>query len=166
MLLTNRFFNVFRTAARGLEAQRIAMGTATENIANAQTSRTEDGTPYALKRAVHAVPDAYYSRFNQLLNRMQGSMQTQDARHAQGISLRRRLHDQELGPLTEVTEQVEERLEYDPSHPHADANGYVHYPDVNVVEEMARMISANRVYEANLASIKAAKEIIKGTLEI
>ena len=59
-----------------------------------------------------------------------------------------------------------ERLEFDPDHPDADADGYVHYPDVNVVDEMARMISANRIYEANLTSVQATKEMIKRSLEI
>jgi flagellar basal-body rod protein FlgC len=54
----------------------------------------------------------------------------------------------------------------DPTHPHADAEGYVEYPDVNIVEEMAHMVSANRIYEANLSAVQAAKEMIKRTLEI
>ena len=58
------------------------------------------------------------------------------------------------------------RTEYDPMHPHADENGYVQYPDINVVDEMARMMSANRIYEANLTAVQAAKEMIKRTLEI
>ena len=130
-----RIFSVFRTAARGLEAQRIALGAASENVANAATSRTADGTPYAIKHAVH---EALY----------------------------RRLPDQDLGPETEIAEETRLRLEYDPTHPHANADGYVEYPDVNVVEEMARMMSANRIYEANLSTVQAAKEMIKRMLEI
>jgi len=84
----------------------------------------------------------------------------------EGPALRRKLADQNLGPLTEIEEIEAERLEYDPTHPHADENGYVRYPDVNVVEEMTRMISANRIYEANLTALEAAKETIKRTLEM
>ena len=93
-------------------------------------------------------------------------MSRTDPRHAAGTSLSRRLPDVEMGPTTEVQEEVKLRAEYDPTHPHADASGYVHYPDVNVVDEMTRMISANRVYEANLSAVSAAKEMIKRTLEI
>lgn len=165
MLLTPRFFNVFRTAARGLEAQRIAMGTATENIANASTSRTANGDPYEIKRAVHEVADDY-ARFDELLEKSKGELNVRDGRHLGGSTLRRRLQDQDLGPQTEVQQELRERLEYDPTHPHADAEGYVHYPDVNVVDEMARVMSANRIYEANLTTVQAAKDMIKKTLEI
>lgn len=166
MLATNRFFSVFRTAARGMEAQRIALGTASENIANATTSRTEDGTPYAMKRAVHEVEDDRYNRFANMLDQMRMPLQRTDGRHMDNVTLRRQLPDVELGPLTEVEEDLRLRSDYDPTHPHADVDGYVQYPDVNVVEEMARMISANRIYEANLSAVQSAKEMIKRTLEI
>ncbi len=161
-----RIFSVFRTAARGMEAQRIALGAASENVANANTSRTANGTPYAVKHAVHEALGGRTIRFSHLLSRMRSEMQTSNTRHLGGASLHRRLPDQELGPQTEIAEEVRVRLEYDPTHPHANAEGYVAYPDVNVVEEMARMMSANRIYEANLSTVRAAKEMIKRTLEI
>lgn len=166
MLLGNRFSSIFRTAARGLEAQRIAMSTSAENMANASTSRTEEGEPYAIKRATHAVADENYDAFRQHLNEASGRMRVYSSQHLDEPALRRKLRDADLGPITEVQEEVKERLEYDPSHPHADENGYVHYPDVSVVEEMSRMMSANRLYEANLSTVQAAKEMIKRTLEI
>lgn len=167
MLLGDRFSSVFRHAARGLEAQRIALGTHTENIANAKTTRTEDGTPYQIKRAVHEVTQEDYTRFSEVLNRSTLDLQAGSGDQSiSGPSLRRRLHEMELGPTTEVAEQLDERLEYDPSHPDADADGYVHYPDVNVVEEMSRMMSANRIYEANLSMVSAAKQMAKQTLQI
>ena len=165
-MLENRHFSVFRTAARGLEAQRIAMATATENIANAQTTRTADGTPYAIKRAVHEAADDRYDSFASILNEMRTEVNKTDPRHLDGSTFRNDLGEIELGPETEVQEELRVRLEYDPTHPHADENGYVTYPDVNVVDEMARMISANRVYEANLSAVQSAKEMIKRTLEI
>ena len=161
-----RIFSVFRTAARGMEAQRKALGAASENVANATTSRTATGNPYALKRAVHEALGERGMRFSNMLNQMRTDMQQRDPRHLGGNALRRRLVDEELGPETEIAEDLKVRLEYDPTHPHANAEGYVEYPDVNVVEEMARMMSANRVYEANLSAVQAAKEMVKRTLEI
>lgn len=161
-----RIFSVFRTAARGMEAQRKALAAASENVANATTSRTADGTPYALKRAVHEALGDRTMRFSNLLHQMRTDMQKTDPQHLGGNALRRRLTDDELGPETEIAEDLKVRLEYDPTHPHANAEGYVEYPDVNVVEEMARMMSANRVYEANLSAVQAAKEMVKRTLEI
>ncbi len=161
-----RIFSVFRTAARGMQAQRIALGAASENVANATTTRTANGTPYAIKHAVHEALGGRDLRFSYLLSRARGEMQTSDPRHLGGASLHRRLPDQEMGPETQIAEEARVRLEYDPTHPHANDDGYVAYPDVNVVEEMARMMSANRIYEANLSTVRAAKEMIKRTLEI
>ncbi|PAP75773.1 flagellar basal body rod protein FlgC [Rubrivirga marina] len=165
MLSPLRSFSPFRTAARGLEAQRVALGVATENIANATTTRTADGTPYQPKRAVHEAPAALRA-FESSLRAARLPLQTANGRHIGGVRHQLATNGPELGPTTEVVGEARERLEYDPTHPDADADGYVHYPDVNVVDEMARMISANRIYEANLTSVKAAKEMIKRSLEI
>jgi flagellar basal-body rod protein FlgC len=164
MLSPLRSFSPFRTAARGLEAQRIALGVATENIANATTTRTADGTAYQPKRALQTAQDG--GGFGARLRRAQLPLQRSDARHLRGVQIGTAGSPAELGPATEVVGEARERLEYDPTHPDADPDGYVHYPDVNVVDEMARMISANRIYEANLTSVKAAKEMIKRSLEI
>ena len=165
-MIGDRFFSVFRTAARGLEAQRIAMGTATENIANATTTRTDDGTPYARKRAVQTGPNQNGIRFGDVLDGFSSRLQQRHERHFSEGILDRFDQPGELGPETEVQEELALRSVYDPTHPHADANGYVEYPDINVVDEMTRMMSANRVYEANLTAVQAAKEMIKRTLEI
>lgn len=71
-----------------------------------------------------------------------------------------------LGPKFEVVEEEQFRYEYDPNHPDADENGMVRYPDVDLIREMTQMVSANRLYEANLSSIEAEKEIIKRAFEI
>lgn len=157
--------SIFRTAARGLEAQRLALGAATDNIANATSSRAEDGNAYAIKRAVTSV-DERQGRFGRMLTEARTRLQRSDARHFPNGRLIGRFRDGDLGPETELAESTVERLEYDPDHPHADLDGYVHYPDVNVVEEMAHMISANRIYEANLTTVQAVKEMLKRTLEI
>lgn len=162
----DRYFSVFNTVARGLQAQRKAMGAAAENIANANTTRTADGDPYRIKRAVHEAPNTRYSTFYNLLNKMQTRVAEGDEDHISGSSLRRLLDDGQLGPITTIEEVEDYRLEYDPSHPHADENGYVRYPDINMVEEMARMISASRLYDANLTALEAAKGMIKQTLKI
>ena len=166
MLINDRFFSVFRTSARGMQAQRIALAAASENIANASTTRTADGSPYAIKRAVHRVSDEEYTRFSDLIDQVDGEMVTKDGRHLSGLTLRSRLHKADLGPTTEIDEKTRLRQEYDPTHPHADADGYVYYPDVNIVEEMAMMVSASRIYEANLSAVQTAKDMIKRTLDI
>jgi flagellar basal-body rod protein FlgC len=71
-----------------------------------------------------------------------------------------------MGPEFRVTESENFRFEFDPNHPDADENGMVKYPDVDLVREMTQLISANRMYEANLSSVQAEKEIIRKSLEI
>lgn len=166
MLINKHTFSSFRNVARGLAAQRIAMGAVTENIANASTTRTADGTPYAMKRTIHEVSDGRYRRFDTLLNKIQGDMELTDARHFGSSSLRRRLPEVEMGPTTTIEPTPAYRTEYDPSHPHADKQGYVQFPDINVVEQMAQLVSAHRIYEANLSAFQTAKEMTKRTLEI
>ena len=73
----SRILSFFRTAARGLEAQRqSALSTATENIANAQTTRTANGQPYSVKRALHRVEGEQYQQFGQMLASMQTELKT------------------------------------------------------------------------------------------
>lgn len=149
-----------------MNAQRRTMGAATENIANASTSMTEDGDAYALKRAVHEVDNREYTRLGRGMESPEMDLRTTDGDHVSGRSLQLERSVGRLGPHTEIQEVEKERLEYDPSHPHADEDGYVHYPDVNVAQEMARMVSANRVYEANLSAVEATKSMVKQTFKI
>ena len=101
-----------------------------------------------------------------MLSNMRTDMSQTDGSHLTSSLQRDRMQKLDLGPNTEIVEERRIRREYDPTHPHANPEGYVEYPDINVVEEMARMVSANRIYEANLSSVQSAKEIIKRTLEI
>lgn len=154
-----------RISARGMAAQRRKLAAATENLANASTSRTEDGDPYALKRVAQEAGDDH-ARLEQLQTDTDTELRTMSERHLQGTSQRFERKMENLGPTTEVEEVEKERLEYDPSHPNADEEGYVHYPDVNVAQEMARMTSANRVYEANLTAVDATKKMMRETFKI
>lgn len=154
-----------QTSSRGMAAQRRKLAAATENLANTNTSRTEDGDPYALKRVVQEADDARL-RGARGQNALRLDPRTTDDRHLEEASFPPGRAADAAGPTTEIEEVEKERLEYDPSHPHADEEGYVHYPDVNVAQEMARMTSANRVYEANLTAVDAAKKMVQETLKI
>jgi len=162
---TPPLFAAFRAAARGLQAQRVAMQAASENIANATTTWTEEGGPYRVQRTLQFAPRGY-GAFGGALREARLDLARADARHLPGHALRRVGGPAEVGPETSLIELDTERIEYDPDHPDADLDGYVHYPDVNVVTEMAHLISANRIYEANLSTLTAAKEMLKRTLEI
>ena len=162
---TPPLFAAFRAAARGLQAQRISMQAASENIANATTTWTEEGGPYRVQRTLQFAPQGY-TAFGGSLRQAQLSLTRSNGSHLSGHDIRRVGSPTELGPETSLIELDSERVEFDPEHPDADFDGYVHYPDVNVVTEMAHLISANRIYEANLSSLTAAKEMLKETLSI
>lgn len=162
----DRFFSVFKTAGRGLALQRRNIAVASENIANANTTRGLDGrSPYKPKRVRASVSNQ--QAFGLTLQDSVIEMRTSSSFHrsAPGIEIGP-AGTSNLGPQVEVVEQEEYRFEYDPTHPDADENGMVKYPDVDMVEEMTNMVSANRLYEANLSVIEAEKEIIKRSLEI
>lgn len=161
----DRFFSVFKTAGRGLAAQRQQISIAAENIANANTTRTADGGPYRPKSLHLTVGNR--TDFDNALENSLLQMSTSRAEHlAEPTPLDANGGTQDLGPEAQVVEQERFRYEYDPDHPDADENGMVTYPDVNMVEEMTRMVSANRLYEANLSVIEAEKQIIKRSFEI
>ncbi len=161
----NHFLPSMRTAARGMAAQRRKLGAATENLANANTSRTEDGDPYALKRVAQEASDDH-AQLERFQPDPDTELRTTNDTHMQGSEPPLERGTDTSGPTTEVEQVEKERLEYDPSHPNADEEGYVHYPDVNVAQEMARMTSANRVYEANLTAVDATKKMVRETFKI
>jgi flagellar basal-body rod protein FlgC len=162
----DRFFSVFKTAGRGLAAQRKQISVASENIANANTTRRLGGRgPYRPKMLHATVGDR--TRFQKALKNSILQMQTSDGSHmTQPGTQQNQGRIVDLGPQTKVVEQQKFRFEHDPDHPDADENGMVKYPDIDMVEEMTRMVSANRLYEANLSVIEAEKSIIKSSFEI
>lgn len=140
-------FNSFNISSSGMTAQRLRTDTISQNIANVNTTRTSDGTPYVRKTVVFAQKDP--SPFSEVLLTTTGVV-------GNGVKVTSIVEDTET-PMTEV---------YDPSHPDADENGYVTYPNVNVVTEMTNLIDATRSYEANVTAFNAAKSMAMKGLEI
>lgn len=140
-------FSSMRVSASGLDAQTKRMNTISSNIANAETTRTEEGGPYRRKDPIFAA-QTDREHFAEVLD-------TALDENVQGVQ------------VTEIQQdQKAPRMVYNPSHPDADANGYVAMPNVNPVEEMANMISAQRSYEANVTALGAAKSMAQKALEI
>lgn len=162
-MLPDRLSSTFQTAAQGLALQRERIEVASRNIANARTSTPKgSGEGYRLQRVQTLAPKQ--REFLNVLNETMGGLKRTDPKH---MGLGPDVSKQgSLGPDFHVSKSNSFRYEYDPNHPDADENGMVQYPDVDMVREMAEMVSANRLYEANLSSIQAEKEIIKRALEI
>ena len=147
--------SLFQTAASGLEVQKKRLEAAAQNIANSRVSSTPGSIGYQIKSVSSKGPEDT-DFLNVFQNQLEGSESIIDGSDSAN----------NLGPTSEIVETAKYRYEYDPSHPDADENGMVQYPDVDMVREMASMVSANRLYEANLSVIEAAKQIMKRSMEI
>lgn len=134
------------SSASGLTAERLRMDVIANNIANANTTRTEDGGPFRRRVAVLQSNQP----FQAFLEQAQSGAAPQG-----GVR---------VAAITEDPRPF--KIKYDPSHPDADANGYVQLPNVDVVTEMVDLIGASRAYEANVTAINAFKAMAMKALEI
>ncbi len=167
-MLPDRLFSSFQTASQGMNVQREKISAATRNIANAGTSAPAGSQnvykPQSVQTSIGDRQD-----FQRMLLDNVSSLRQTEARHigTSGMGTASMpTGSQNFGPQAEIVEAESFRHEYDPNHPDADENGMVRYPDVDLIQEMTRMVSANRLYEANLSAVEAEKQIIKRSLEI
>lgn len=141
--------NALNVSASGMTAQRLRMDIISQNIANVNTTRDEDGNPYVRKEVVFAEKSG--SSFGDVLSRA-----TATGSVGNGVKVTKIVDDN----------TTEMKKVYDPSNPDADSDGYVTYPNVNVVQEMTDMIDASRSYEANVTAFNATKNMALKALEI
>lgn len=160
-----RFFSALNVSANGMSAQRKRMNAIASNIANAETTRTEDGGPYTRKMVL--MHEQASGTFSKMLNGDEFNLGVTNKFHISAGQSDGSINALVNGVNAEETEdKTPFKMVYDPSHPDADNNGYVEMPNVNVVNEMVDMISATRSYEANVTAINAAKTMAKDSLEI
>ena len=159
-------FGAIDISATGLSAQRRRINAVASNIANVDTTQTEEGGPYKRKRVAMRPMEThrpFRTTLDAEVNKLARTNRSHLAQKEQQIS-------EAAGTGVRADEFSEEpaapRLEYDPSHPDADENGYVALPDINVVTEMVDMIAATRAYEANVTVISAAKDLVMRALDI
>jgi len=131
-------FTALDLNASGLTAQRKRVEISSANLANSHTTRTEDGGPYRRKDVI-----------------FQTTM---------GEAMGEGLEGVEVSEVVEDPRPFDRR--YEPGHPDADQEGYVSYPNVSVMEEMANLVAAARSYEANISAISVLKAMINRTLDI
>ena len=145
-------FNALNISASGLTAQSVRMDTISQNIANSNTTRDKNGEPYRRKTVVFA------------------ERGTDPFKTALSYSMTKHASNKN-GNGVKVTSIVEDHVTamakvYDPSHPDADEDGYVIYPNVNTVTEMTNLIDATRGYEANVTAFNATKNMLLKGLEL
>ena len=141
------FMTALDIGASGLSADRTRINTIAMNLANAKTTRTPFGGPYRRRTVVQVsteVDDPFSVHMRSALDREVKGVRvlgiTQDKRPLRGV--------------------------YEPGHPDANEEGYVFYPDINVVEEMANLMTTQRNYEANVTTVEAIKGMYNKALEI
>lgn len=148
-------FTSINIAATGMSAERLRSDVISNNIANASTTRTQEGGAFKRSRVVFEPVSASHPQF-----RSPFIPSDLDNGPGKGVKVREIVKDTE----------TQGRLVYDPSHPDAIQSGpnkgYVEYPNVNIVNEMVDLISASRAYEANSTVVEGAKSMFSAALEI
>jgi len=162
-----QIFDSLVISASGLSAQRRKLTAIASNIANVDTTRTDEGGPYKRRRVV-MLEAPKLSKFSTMLAEQKNRLELTHPGH---------LLEPEPGPDVfrvgsgVLTQEVREeptkpRLVHDPNHPDAREDGYVVYPDINVITEMVDLIAASRAYEANVTAMTAAKDMANKALNI
>ena len=162
-----QIFDTLDISATGLSAQRRKSTAIASNVANVDTTRTDEGGPYKRRRVV-MLEAPKLSKFSTMLEQQSSRMRSTSDRHMLEGEPRPGEIFTGAGVLSqEIREEaVKPRLVYDPNHPDAREDGYVVYPDINVVTEMVDMIASSRAYEANATVLSAAKDMVNRSLEI
>ncbi len=140
-------FSSLSISASGMAAQRARAEMLTENLANAETTRTPDGGPYRRKDVVFETQTAapsFGSAFDSALQAGPAGVQVSEI----------------------LVDQRDPEMRYLPSHPDARADGYVAYPRINTAEEMVDLMGASRGYQANVASMSALKDMIQRSIDL
>lgn len=143
------FLSSLSVSASGMVAQRFRVNTISENIANAQTTRTPQGGPYRRREVIFAAV-------------------SNDRTFEDELKSQERSDD----PATEVKvvgvvqDERPPILKFDPSHPDSNEEGYVEMPNINTMEEMVNLMVATRSYEANVATFNASKRMAQSALDI
>ena len=141
------FMTALDIGASALTADRLTLNITAMNLANAKTTRTPEGGAYKRRTVIRAATDvdAPFSKH----------MRTELDRELKGVRI-----------MNVLPDQRPPKMVYEPGHPDADKDGMVTYPDINVVEEMANMMTAQRNYEANVTTVETVKAMYNKALEI
>ena len=142
-------FGMLDLSSSALHAQRIRAEVVAANMANTETTRTEDGTPYRRQSVVFQTGGQSsfahtFNGFGAVAAAPEGGVDVAEIAQSSGPALQR----------------------YDPSHPDADASGFVAYPDINPVTEMVDLVGASRSYGLNAGAIQAEKSMLTASLDL
>jgi len=160
------FLSSFDISGYGLSAERFRINVISSNIANANTTRTDEGGPYRRKEVVFKAVD-FDKQLNNELNNNSNFLKFSNPLDEEGnddIKAQPALTTVMVDKV--VRDDSKPILKYDPSNPDADKNGYVAYPNINPVVEMSDLIEATRSYQANVAAFQSAKNMATSAISI
>ncbi|RDU55238.1 flagellar basal body rod protein FlgC [Helicobacter sp. MIT 00-7814] len=159
------FLSSFDISGYGLSAQRVRTNIISSNIANANTTRTDEGGPYRRREVVFRAFD-----FNKVLNERLGTKNNQlkyeDPLDEGDFGIEPKPAIMSVYIHKIVRDDRQPLMKYDPSHPDANSEGYVAYPNVNPVVEMADLIEATRAYQANVSAFQSAKNMATNAISM
>ena len=159
------YLSSFDISSYGLSAQRFRMDVISSNIANANTTRTSEGGPYQRKDVVFKAID-----FNKTLNaKISGDNNMLEyVNPLDDPFLQANANPAIMSVAVDkvVRDESEFRYKYEPSHPDANSEGYVAYPNINPVIEMSNLVEATRAYQANVSAFQSAKSIAQSAIDI
>ncbi|TDJ81292.1 flagellar basal body rod protein FlgC [Campylobacter volucris] len=159
------YLSDFDISGYGLSAQRFRMNVISSNIANANTTRTAEGGPYRRREVIFKATD-----FNEILNK-------QIEKNNNFLEYENPLNDPDAQKYAKppimsvvvdkvVRDDKDFRMKFDPSHPDANEQGYVAFPNINPVIEMADLIEATRAYQANISAFTSTKTIAQSAIDL
>ncbi len=159
------FMSSFDISGYGLSAQRVRVNAISSNIANAQTTRTDEGGPYRRREVVFKAID-FNEQYNQALQENTKQLGFSDPLRENEEGLKANPAIMSVIVDKVVRDDREPKMKYEPGHPDADANGYVAYPNINPVIEMADLVEATRSYQANVAAFESAKQMAASAITL
>ena len=159
------YLNDFDISGYGLSAQRFRMNVISSNIANAQTTRTAEGGPYRRQEVIFKEMN-FDKILNDQLKNSQSLLEYENP--LDDPSSPKNAHPALTSVIVDkvVRDDKDFQRKYDPSHPDANAKGYVAFPNINPVIEMADLLEATRAYQANVASFQNAKTIAQSAISL
>ncbi|HEC1890120.1 TPA: flagellar basal body rod protein FlgC [Campylobacter jejuni] len=159
------YLSDFDISGYGLSAQRFRMNVISSNIANANTTRTAEGGPYRRREVIFKATD-FDKLLNEQINKDNNFLKYENPLNDPNSPEEAKPAIQSVVVNKVVRDDKDFRMKYDPSHPDANAEGYVAYPNVNPVIEMADLIEATRAYQANVSAFTSAKTIAQSAIDL
>ena len=159
------YFSDFDISGYGLSAQRVRLNTISSNIANAQTTRTAEGGPYRRREVIFKAFE-FDKLLNEQINQNHSLLEYENPLDEEDLTLKPKPATMSVVVDKIVRDDSPFKMKYDPSHPDANEDGYVAYPNINPVIEMADLVEATRAYQANVSAFQNSKMMVQSVIDM